>query len=271
MSDSELPNPKRRKTDYSDNKHTIKNREAMKKLSGEALQRKKDKVSDNTAYSRFYNQKFLKNNTVIQILAGETDLARRGELSQALHVQSNNAALKLRYMGLVIVFVIVLTNYSFAENKHWTQRAATRCPDETFPTQDSFYKQQSQIFELPTEFMPPKTITTITTTAPAAPSSTTSTNLGVVVYEDPHNIIVRGEDANAVDLDMLDVDADEAELDKKAILTVQTMQHWRHVQEVWAKALQLISNKLKCLNKRSFEFYVRRMNHRTLRVTMLLL
>lgn len=92
-------------------------------------------------------------------------------------------------INCVLVFVIVLTSYSFAENKHWSQRAAIRCPDETFPPQVSFYKQQRQIFELPTKFMPPKTITTITATT-HAPLSAVSANLRAVVYEDPHNVIV---------------------------------------------------------------------------------
>lgn len=97
MDDSDLPGAKRRKTEYSNNKFTVKNRAALNKLLGESLQRKKDKISNNTAYSRFYNQKFLKSNAVIQLLASETDMTRRSELSQALHVQSNNAAIKLRY------------------------------------------------------------------------------------------------------------------------------------------------------------------------------
>ena len=89
------PDRKRRRTEYSNNKYTIKNREAYnksKKKGGEDYNRKKDKTADNTAYSRFCNNTFLKHPAVLQILSAEPDQTKRAELIKDLKIQAHNVA-----------------------------------------------------------------------------------------------------------------------------------------------------------------------------------
>ena len=149
----------------------------------------------------------------------------------------------------------------FATGTHWSQEAAARCPNEQFPTMSSFLTQQTCVFNLGPELMPPNEAITGAITPASAPI-TKEVRSGIeVVYTTLEN--------EEIDHFLPDITEAEVKQQGKDLLALSTTHNWRIIQQYWLNALDLASSKIVFLKQHPFEAYIRRMNNRALKVSCL--
>ncbi|KAI8930731.1 hypothetical protein NX059_012339 [Plenodomus lindquistii] len=238
------PERKKRKLnhEYSSNANTIKNIARRDSLQGYPLAVHKGKAAFQTAYSRFWKDKF---NPAAQQLLSECTEADRQSVWETLRAQAKNA----------------LVCNQWESNSHWAQKISRDYPSEPVQHRNSFITAQSTIYPLGDKFTPP-TDAFITIT-----STITQPLPEIEVHEkfEQLQIVEPSAEDDEIDLFLPDLTAFDHEDTVQTTLALSTSHVWFKIQVFWERAIVSVGEKMEFLRKHSYNAFVRRLSQRQLK------